>query len=80
MLVLIAVKGTFCSLELNVVAEIVQSILHFQYSLRLRALWETRPEGLEGAEENSKQPEVFELVSTTAYSHLHANGLYGHER
>lgn len=40
----------------------------------------TSPRGLARAEETSKKPQVFDLVSTTADSHLHVNGLYGPER
>lgn len=39
----------------------------------------TRSRGLGGAKKPSKNPLVFRLVSTTAYSHLHVNGLYGRE-
>lgn len=67
-------------LNVNFRAKLVQRILHFAFSLRLWVLWETRPLGLKRAEKTSRKPQVFELVSTTAYSHLHVNGLYGPER
>lgn len=55
--------------------KLIQRNLHFEWGLRLQTLWETRPKGLVGAEKTSKKPRVFELVSTTAYSHLRVNGL-----
>lgn len=67
-------------LNVNFGAKLVQRILHFKLSFRLVPLRETSPGGLVGAEETSKKPRVFDLVSTTAYSHLYVNGLYGPER
>lgn len=84
--VVITVNVTFLNesfssdiLNVSVSAKLIQRAMRSAFSLRPWVLQETKPggpEGRRGAKKASKKPQVLELVSTTAYSHLCVNGLY----
>lgn len=81
--VVITVSVTFLNesfssdiLNVSFTAKLIQRTMQSGFSLRPWVQQETKPEGLRGAKKTSKKPQVFELVSTTAYSHLCVNGFY----